>query len=320
MTTAVIIINWNSGALLVKCLQHLERQTVQPDRILVIDNASSDNFCICSELLANVTLRRLNSNLGFAGGNNLALSECNTDLIATLNPDAFPDPEWLEQLLTAASAYPDVAAFGSRQLSFEDIGILDGAGDTYHISGLVWRNRFGKQQQAEDLVPREIFSPCAAAALYRRQALVDIGGFDDAFFCYIEDVDLGFRLRLAGHKSMYVPKAMVRHIGSATTSGQPSDFSAYHGHRNLVWTFFKNMPGLLFWLLLPLHLLLNLSTIIGYVARGKGSMILRAKIDAVKGLPRVWSKRKQIQAGRTATIQDIWRILDKRFIISKYGR
>jgi GT2 family glycosyltransferase len=156
--------------------------------------------------------------------------------------------------------------------------------------------------------------------LYRRQALVDIGGFDEAFFCYVEDVDLGFRLRLAGHKAMYVPEAVVRHVGSATTGGQGSDFSVYHGHRNLVWTFVKNMPGVLFWLLLPLHLLLNLVTIGMYIARGQGGMIFRAKKDAVKGLPQVWSKRKQIQASRIATVRDIWRILDKRLIPSKYNR
>jgi len=320
MTTTVIIVNWNGGLLLAECLRHLERQTVRPDRVLVVDNASSDDSVASAEAFTNVTVLRLNANLGFAGGNNRALAECDTEFVALLNPDAFSDPGWLEHLLAAAVAYPEVAAFGSRQLCFKDNEILDGIGDVYHISGLVWRNRHEKRQQAEDLVPREIFSPCAAAALYRRQALVDLGGFDESFFCYAEDVDLGFRLRLAGHKAMYVPEAVVRHVGSATTGGHGSDFSLYHGHRNLVWTFVKNMPGALFWLLLPLHLLLNLITIVMYITRGQGGILFRAKKDAVKGLPQVWSKRKQIQAGRIATVRDIWLILDKRLIYSKYNR
>lgn len=318
MTITIIIVNWNGGVLLAECLRHIERQTVRPARVMVVDNASSDNSIASAEAFTNVTVRRLDDNLGFAGGNNRAFAECDTEFVALLNPDAFPEPEWLEHLLAAAGAYPEVAAFGSRQLCFEDTEIMDGIGDIYHVSGLAWRNRHGKKKQAEDLVPREIFSPCAAAALYRRQALVDIGGFDEDFFCYIEDVDLGFRLRLAGHRAMYVPEAVVRHVGS--TGGQRGNFSAYHGHRNMVWTFVKNMPGILFWLLLPLHFLLNLVTIGRYIAHGKGGIILCAKKDAVKGLPQAWSKRKRIQATRIATVRDIWRILDKRLIPSKYYR
>ena len=312
MSVTVLIVNWNSGELLAECLLHLERQTVRPARVFVIDNASSDNSGTRAETFENVVVRRMKANLGFAGGNNATLAECTTEFVALLNPDAFPEPDWLERLLAAAGAHPDVAAFGSRQLCQGNPKVLDGIGDSYHMSGLAWRERHGARQQTSDLIPQEIFSPCAAAALYRRQALVDVGGFDDDYFCYIEDVDLGFRLRLAGHKAMYVPDAVVHHVGSATTGGQRSDFSVYHGHRNLVWTFVKNMPGALFWLLLPLHLLMNLAMVGVFVIRGQGGVILRAKRDAVKGLPQVWVKRQQIQARRVATVQEIWRVLDKR--------
>ena len=320
MSVTVLIVNWNSGPLLAECLQHLRAQTVQATRILVLDNASSDDSFTDGVVSAEVKVRRMAFNLGFAGGNNTAMAECDTEFVALLNPDAFPEPGWLEHLLAAAHASPDVAAFGSRQLCHINPEVLDGIGDTYHISGLVWRERHGVRQRAGDLASREIFSPCAAAALYRRQVLVDVGGFDDDYFCYLEDVDLGFRLRLAGHKAMYVPDAVVHHIGSASTGGQHSDFSVYHGHRNLVWTFVKNMPGALFWLLLPLHLLLNLVTVGVFVARGQGAVIFRAKWDAIKGLPQTWAKRKQIQAGRVASVREIWRVLDKRLGYSKKNR
>lgn len=319
MGITVIIINWNSEELLAECLRHLERQTIQPACVLVVDNASSDDSVRSANAFANVTVLRMRANLGFAAGNNWALAESNTEFVALLNPDAFPEPDWLEHLLAAASSQLDVAAFGSRQLCQDSPEILDGIGDSYHMSGLVWRDRYGEQQLAKDLVPQEIFSPCAAAALYRRQALVDVGGFDGDYFCYVEDVDLGFRLRLAGHKAMYVPDAVVHHVGSATTGGQNSDFSVYHGHRNLVWTFVKNMPGTLFWLLLPLHLLLNLVTVGVFMARGQSKVILRAKWDAIKGLPKMWVKRKQIQATRVATVREIWRVLDKRLLPRKKG-
>ena len=131
--------------------------------------------------------------------------------------------------------------------------LLDGTGDAYHMSGLVWRMGHGMPVSSDTGKDYEVFSPCAAVAFYRRSAMQKIGGFDEEYFCYVEDVDLGFRLRLAGFRCLYVPKSVAHHVGSGATGGQHSDFAAYHGHRNLVWTFVKDMPGILFWALLPLH-------------------------------------------------------------------
>jgi GT2 family glycosyltransferase len=313
----IIIVNWNGGDLLLKCLNILSKKTVLKTQVIVIDNASTDHSTENLSSSDNLFLFQSATNLGFAAGNNLALRESANEFVALLNPDAFPEPDWLEKLLQAAAHHPDAAAFGSRQLCHHDPNLLDGIGDSYHLSGLVWRDRHATPQTPADLIPREIFSPCAAAALYRRAALEEIGFFDEDYFCYVEDVDLGFRLRLAGYKAVYVPDAVVHHVGSATTGGQQSDFSVYHGHRNLVWTYVKNMPGILFWALLPLHLALNIGTILWFTARGQGNIILKAKWDAIKGLPKMWRKRQLIQKNRKASIRDIWRVLDKRLLPTK---
>lgn len=311
---AVVIVNWNSGPLLARCLQHIEKQTYSPARIFVVDNDSSDNSAASAEAFEGVTVVRLVSNRGFAGGNNAALALCDTEFVALLNPDAFPEPDWLQALVEAACLHPEAAAFGSRQLREENSIVLDGIGDSYLISGQVLRQRYGKRQQTDDLVAQEIFSPCAAAALYRRKALQDNGGLDEDFFCYVEDVDLGFRLRLSGHKALYAPKAVVYHEGSVTTGGQHNDFAVYHGHRNLVWAYVKNMPGWLFWACLPLHLAMNLVAVMIYIWRGKARVILRAKRDALLGLKKMWRKRQKIQRKRVVSVADIWRVLDKRVI------
>lgn len=308
----VVIVNWNSGKMLAECLQHLELQTVQPQAVLVVDNDSSDDSLLVAEGVPGLTLLRMPENLGFAAANNYAIERCNTEFVALLNPDAFPAPDWLERLLAAAQAYPQGAAFGSRQLCQADSRLLDGTGDVYHISGAVWRGRYGQHQEKSDLVARRIFSACAAAVLYRRQPVMDVGGFDADYFCYVEDVDLGFRLRLAGWEARYVPDAVVRHVGAASSGGQHSDFAVYHGHRNLVWTFIKNMPGVLFWIMLPGHLLLNLIAVLYFCLRGQGKVIMRAKLGAIKGLGGAWRKRKSIQALRVASIYEIWRVIDKR--------
>jgi GT2 family glycosyltransferase len=130
-------------------------------------------------------------------------------------------------------------------------------------------------------------------------------------------VDLGFRLRLAGYRCLYVPQSVVHHVGSGTTGGQHSDFALYHGHRNLVWTFVKDIPGFLFWLLLPLHVLLNIFSIVWFSLHGRGEVIGRAKRDALLGLPNIHHKRQHIQKTRVVAIGEVWRQLDKLMITRK---
>jgi GT2 family glycosyltransferase len=320
--TSVIIVNWNGCQFLERCLAALMEQTVKPHEIILLDNASSDGSVEIVRRFPSVRLIVLDRNTGFAQGNNLAMEAVSVESkwIALINPDAFAKPCWLEVLLEAVESNPGFDVFGSKLANAGDPTLLDGAGDAYHLSGLVWRMGHGSSVPASTENECEVFSPCAAAALYRRSVLQELGGFDEDYFCYVEDVDLGFRLRLAGYRCLYVPQSVVHHVGSGTTGGQHSDFAMYHGHRNLVWTFVKDMPGILFWLLLPLHLLLNLTSIIWFVFRGRGGVIWRAKRDAVLGLPKMWHKRQHIQKTRVASIGEIWRQLNKQLITTKFGR
>ncbi len=315
VSVSVIIVNFNSGNLLAKCLEHLARQTLPPERVWVVDNASTDGSADLRCPSDRVSVLKLGENIGFAAGNNLALARCATPWVALLNPDAFPAPDWLETLMDAAAKHPAYAMFGSRLICADDPGRLDGDGDCYHVSGVVWRDGHGRPW-APRQAPWEIFSPCAAAALYRAEALRRAGGFDEDFFCYLEDVDLGFRLRLMGHRCLQVPTAHVSHVGSATTGGRRGEFAVYHGHRNLVWTFFKNMPSPLFGLFLPLHITANLLSLIFGMARGQGRVMLKAKGDALRGLRVFWRKRQIVQNGRKVGAVDLLRVLDKRIFRS----
>lgn len=312
----VVIVNWNGERYLDRCLSAVLAQTVPPREIILVDNASSDASIEVVRRFPSVRVLRQNENLGFACGNNVAIEASNdeSEWVAMLNPDAFPDSDWLEALLSAAQRNPECDVFGSKLVNATDPVVLDGEGDAYHISGLVWRMRHGVSGASPSGQESEVFSPCAAAALYRRNALLNVGGFDEAFFCYVEDVDLGFRLRLVGHKCLYVPTAVVHHVGSGTTGGGHSDFAVYHGHRNLVWAYVKDMPGVLFYLLLPLHLVMNLVAVVVFVLQGQGRVIFQAKWDAIKGLPKMWRKRQLVQSTRTTPVRQIWRLLDKQIV------
>lgn len=303
----VVIVNFNGGEMICQCLAALEQQRFRDFVTVVVDNNSSDgSVAAIRQRYAQVQILALDRNMGFAGGVNHALrTHAQGPFVALLNPDAFPAPDWLEKLVEAAQKHPEFAAFGSRMYSDERQQQLDGVGDAYHVSGLPWRQGHGCANSARHDHQREIFAPCAAAALYRLSALRSVDFLDEEFFLYVEDVDLGFRLRLAGYRALYVPQACIQHIGSAFV-GRNSDFQVYHGHRNLVWVFVKNMPGMLFWLFLPLHIALNLVTLVWFALRGKGELIFRAKRDAVRGIPHYWEKRQAIQSGRKV---GIWAIL-----------
>lgn len=309
---SVIVVNHNSGDLLTGCIGALAKQTRPIRQIIVVDNASTDSSLTRLEnRFHDLKIVRLTDNSGFAAANNLANRfAVGSEWIALLNPDAFPEPGWVDALMRAAKAFPDYSCFASRMIQAEQRTVLDGAGDAYHVSGRVWRRGYGAPADGQYYDKEEVFSPCAAAALYRRETIEAAGGFDEDFFCYLEDVDLGFRLRLAGHRCLYVPDAVVYHVGSATT-GKDSDFAVYHGHRNLVWTYVKNMPAPLFWLYLPQHVAANLYIIVRYALQGRWRVILKAKWDAIKGLPRMWKKRREIQARRVASAWEIRKVMEK---------
>ena len=314
---AVIVVEWNSGELLQRCITSLLQQTVLPKCIVVVDNGDGTKECEVAPKSDRIELVCAHRNLGFAAANNRAaihqkIQDC--EWLALINPDAVADECWLERMVRAADGFGSTYAFlGSRLINEYQRAQLDGAGDIYHVSGSHWRRGYGELAEGNYGGYEEIFSPCAAAAFYRKDVFLEIGGFDESFFCYAEDMDLGFRLRVAGHRCLYVPDAFVYHIGSAIT-GRRSDFTVYHGHRNLVWVFVKNMPGVLLWLYLPQHLLFNLVSIVWYTVRGQGRVILRAKWDAIKGLPRVWAQRKAIQAKRKVGVWELRRLMARGWL------
>jgi N-acetylglucosaminyl-diphospho-decaprenol L-rhamnosyltransferase len=297
----VVVVNYNSGDCLARCLDALKAQYFRDFSVIIVDNGSADESRLTLDRAPEAwRVIRMGRNSGFAAANNHAFALADSPWVAALNPDAFPDPDWLEQMALAIERFPDAAAFGSLQIDAARPGYLDGAGDVYHASGVFWRGGFGKalaRQQGEG----EVMSVCAAAAAYRRETFAASGGFDEEFFCYGEDVDLGFRLRLAGHRSIQLATAVVRHVGGAS-GGRRSDFALYHGVRNRLWLFLKNMPAPAFWLLLPVHALVTLALGVRAVLIGESGIFVRALADGLGGCSGTWRKRRRIQAARRGSI------------------
>jgi len=298
-TVAVIIVNYNAGTFLTQCLSALATQTIRPTRVLVMDNGScDDSFEHCRTEFPSVEFHALNENFGFAKANNLAVElvpDC--EWIALLNPDAFPDPGWIESFNKGIVQHPEADSFASYMISARQPELIDGAGDTYRIDGVAWPRYQGCSAASLQLGRQEVFMACAGAAFYRRNSFVKAGGFNEQYFCYHEDVDLGFRLRLMGLRCWFLNEAVVRHVGSAI-AGKGSDFSLYHVHRNIIWTYVRNMPGPYLWLYMPAHILMNIGALCWFIYCGRFRVIWRAKVDAIKALPDIWKQRQAVQAAR----------------------
>jgi GT2 family glycosyltransferase len=305
----VAVVAYQSGAFLQRCLDALAAQDFRDFEALVIDNGSTDGSVEALKLPdKRFRIEPMGANLGFAAANTVAARMSRSEWLCMLNPDTEAEPGWLSALVAAAARWPGAASFGSTQVELKDPTRLDGVGDVWHAAGVAWRARLGRPV-SETPPEGEVFGPCAAAALYRREVFLALGGFDERYFCYCEDVDWAYRARLAGWTAVQVPSAVVRHAGSGI-SGRASDFTLFHGHRNRVWTFAKNTPALWLPLLLPWHLAYDLAMWLSAARKVKGGRAVgRAYWAALKGLGPVLADRKQIQRLRRARGRDLARAM-----------
>jgi len=311
----IVIVNYNAGAMLQACVDSLSIQTMAAFEAVIVDNGSTDRPVTNLELPdGRFGILPAGGNLGFAAASNLGARGAAGPWLAMLNPDTRPRQDWLAELRAATERHPWARMFGSTQLSATDPTIADGFGDILSAYGAAWRTAGGRPAVELPEMDCEVFSPCAAAALYATPAFLASGGFDERFFCYLEDVDLGFRLRLQGERCVQVRHAEVLHEGSAV-AGYLSDFAVYHSYRNRLWLSAKNVP----WPLLPAILPLQAAAIAFALAR-RPPAFRRAAFKGLRaglnGLPEALSDRKDIQRMRTVTSAAVARML----VWSPFGR
>jgi len=293
---AVLIVAYRSRETIPDVVKALERQSVRPERVRLLENGSPSGERVERGPLPDwVELIESETNLGFAAGNNRLAEGVEQAWLLLVNPDAFPAPDLIAELMAATERHPGAALFGATQHAHGAAGVLDGAGDVYHFTGLPYRGGYGRSMEP----PSEgaVFGPCGALALIRRDVFEALGGFDDDYFCYVEDVDLAYRARLLGHEAIQVRAANVSHMGYAS-SGRRSAFATYHGARNRFWTFFKNTPAALLPVLAPVHLGVTLLLWLSAARFGQFALFGRALRDALKGWPRLMEKRRAVQARR----------------------
>lgn len=301
----VVIPVWNGAAWLAACLDALAAQSFLNFAVIVVDNGSTDNSrALVARHAPQATLIAWERNRGFAAAVNAGIHASHTEYVALLNVDTLPRPDWLANLVQAMDkSAPDVGALASKMLSMADPAVIDDCGDSLSWQGAAAKRGHG-QGAAEFEEAGEIFSPCAGAALYRKSFLDELGGFDERFFAYLEDVDLGLRGRLRGYRYLFVPSAEVLHQGHG--SGLPQARYVRLMTRNRIILLLKNLPVRL---LIRHAASLLYGQFYFFIAYRRPLAALAGYFAVLRVLPHIVRERCAIQPNRKLTLAQVEHLL-----------
>lgn len=243
---SVVIVNWNGREVLRECLAAVCAQCYPNFHVIVVDNGSTDGSVACvREQFPEVEVLELGDNRGFAGGNNAgiqkALADAEVEYVALLNNDATAADCWLKELVNQAEKNARAGMVASKLLYADGRNTINSVGTTILKDGFATHLGGKEVDRGQYDNVEQVFAPCAAAALYRRAMLEEVGLFDEDFFAYCEDVDLAWRARLMGWDCVLSPKALVYHVRSVTSRGY-SEFKLFQIERNRLWVLVKNYP------------------------------------------------------------------------------
>lgn len=302
-SVSALVLNYDGRALLDTALPSLLAQTYPNLSVTVIDNGSSDGSAAhVRERWPSVEVLELPVNVGVAAALNRGIEVARGELVALLNNDIELEPDWLEHLVTALAEHPGAASASGKLLRFYDRDVIDAAGDGLRWSGAAINRGGGERDEGQYDVADEVLTACAGAALYRQEALAEVGPFDEDFYAYLEDVDWGLRAQLLGYGSRYVPASVGYHMRGATTGKQKPRYRRPQ-RRNQLWLLLKNYPASALVRHAPEIVLLNAGVFVQDLLDGVISATLRGWLDAVAGLPKILRKRRAIQRSRRVGVE-----------------
>lgn len=237
----VIIPNYNGLDFMETCIRALRNQTSDDFDILVVDNGSGDGSVEWLKA-EGIPAIFLDCNTGFSGAVNTGIRAAATPYVILLNNDTEADPRYVEKLLQTMDASPSVFSVSPMMVQMHDRDKIDDAGDMYSVLGWAYQRGVGREARRYRK-PCHIFSACAGAAIYRRAVFDEIGLFDEMHFAYLEDLDVGYRAKIAGYYNRYCPEAVVSHVGSGTSGSKYNSFKVRLAARNNIYLNYKNMPA-----------------------------------------------------------------------------
>jgi GT2 family glycosyltransferase len=305
---SVVIPNHNGAGYLEACLRSLQAQTHENIEIVVVDNASRDQSAeIVQRSASGAILLRENRNLGFAGGVNAGVRASHGEWIAVLNNDTEVAADWLTKCANAIQDHPEASYFACKILDFSDRSRIYSAGDCFLRMGVGYRRGQEQKDRPDFDMECEIFSASGCAAVYRKKVLEEIGGFDERFFAYLEDVDLGLRLQAQSNRGYYIPGAEVYHHGAATSGGEFSPLAVRLRTRNSLLLLLKNMPILFLLRCAPMILCAQLAWFLRATAHRRLGSYLRGLCSAIRLAPAMVRDRADLLRRCQNSRQALWR-------------
>jgi GT2 family glycosyltransferase len=293
---SIIIPNHNGTPCLEACLQSLQRQDYHATELLVVDNASEDESLeVIRRTAPQAVVLRQAQNLGFAGAVNAGLRLARGEWIAVLNNDTEVAADWLFECMAAAERHPDAGFLACHILDFHKRDSVYSAGDCFLRAGIGYRRGQELADSEDYQQDREIFSACGCAALYRREIFEKAGGYEDRFFAYLEDIDLGLRLQASGCRGYYVSRARVYHLGGMTSGGEFSPLAVRLRTRNALLLLLKSLPLRFLFRCAPMIMAAQLVWLARVFARARFWSYLRGLGEAVVLAPPMLSKRTQLR-------------------------
>ncbi len=237
----IIIPNYNGLKFMEMCMSALEKQTCKDFEILVVDNGSTDGSV---EWLKENEIPSifLPENTGFSGAVNVGIKASKTPFVILLNNDTEAKEGYVEALIREIERSPKIFSVSPKMIQLYHKELMDDGGDMYSIMGWAYQRGVGQEIERYNRACN-VFSACAGAAIYRREVFEEIGYFDEMHFAYLEDIDVGYRAKIAGYYNRYCPSAEIYHVGSGTSGSKYNEFKVRLAARNNVYLNYKNMPG-----------------------------------------------------------------------------
>ncbi|HEV7846933.1 MAG TPA: glycosyltransferase family 2 protein [Thermoleophilaceae bacterium] len=292
MKLAVVVVTYESGAHIAETLRAVSDQLGEGDELVVVDNASTDDTAAIARAAApTATVLEQQRNLGFAGGCNEGVAASSAPLVLLLNPDALPEPGCIDALRGAAGEHPDWGAWQAL-VTMDGGTAINTSGGVTHFLGMGWAGQCGEPVESAPAAPAEVSFASGAALCVRRDAWEAVGGFDERYFMYGEDLDLSLRLWLSGYGVGIVPAARVQH-DYEFGKGEQKWFLL---ERNRWWTILADYPAPLLWLMMPALLLAEVAILIMAARGGWLRAKLRAQRAVIRQLPRMLARRREVQA------------------------
>ena len=310
---SIIILNYNAGDLLVRCIDSIKKSRYSNYEIILVDNASDDtSLAQCKEKYPKITYIQNNKNLGYSAGNNIGVEHAKGDYIAILNPDTKVEPNWLAELMLGYKTFGD-GLYQPKLLSIDDKSRINTAGNMVQIFGFGYSRGKGEKDTGQYDGSQKIGFASGACLFTSKTVFHKVGGFEPFLFAYNEDMDLGWKAAKMGINSYFIPSAIVYHAESYSHKWSQRKFFLLE--RNRLYCIFTHYSLKTRLKMMPFFILTEIAILFYFISKKMLRQKLAAYSSIIKNRKYISQKRVESEKYRTTSDKEIVkRFVDKIYV------